>query len=324
MSTRKARGPGNAPRSSSPSQFGTLSTVSDFVDYAERRFESAQLHFGHGTGNAFDEAAYLMLYAIGLPPHELRSFLSHPLTGKQRETALRLIERRIAERVPAAYLTHEAWLRGHRFYVDERVIVPRSFIAELLPEGLDPWLADPDAVRDVLDLCTGSGCLAILAALAFPRAKIDAVDVSCDALDVARRNRSDYGLTKRLKLIACDLFAALGKKRYDLIVSNPPYVASRSMQRLPDEYRKEPALALAAGKDGLDIVRRILRDAREHLKPGGVLVVEIGHNRAALEAAYPRFEFSWLETSAGDEYVFLLTNEQLAAPPAALPRARRK
>jgi ribosomal protein L3 glutamine methyltransferase len=286
-------------------------TVADFLRHAVHRFEQAKLSFGHGTSNAYDEAAYLVLHALGLPPDELDAFLDRTLNAAERDAALRLIERRIAERMPAAYLTHEAWLLGHRFYVDKRVIVPRSFIAELLPEGIDPWLIDPDRVRRILDLCTGSGCLAILAALAYPEADVDATDISRDALGVARRNIADYQLEKRVHPIESDLFATIPDRRYELILSNPPYVNAAAMGALPHEYRKEPELALAAGGDGLDIVRRILGNARQHLAPQGVLVVEIGHNRDALEAAFPMFEFTWLEVTAGDGFVFLLTKEQL-------------
>jgi ribosomal protein L3 glutamine methyltransferase len=286
-------------------------SVADFIRLAAQRFRRAKLSFGHGTGNARDEAAYLVLYALGLPPDTLDPFLERTLNEAEQAAALRLVERRIAERKPAPYLTQEAWLVGHRFFVDERVIVPRSFIAELLPEGIDPWLIDPDAVRRILDLCTGSGCLAILAALAYLDAEVDAADISADALDVARRNVAAYLLEGRVHPVESDLFAALPGRRYDLILSNPPYVDAASMRSLPDEYRKEPALALAAGVDGLDIVRRILGGARRHLAPKGVLVVEIGHNRDVLEAAFPALEFTWLEVAAGDGFVFLLTREQL-------------
>jgi len=287
------------------------STLREALNATVRRFKAANLHFGHGSINARDEAAYLLLHALGLPPHELEPYLERVLTIAEREAVENLVARRIAERVPAAYLTHEAWLQGHRFYVDERVIVPRSFIAELLPEGLDPWLADPDSVGCVLDLCTGSGCLAILTALAFSDARVDAADISKGALEVAQRNVGDYELDSRVRPVESDLFDALAGRRYDLIISNPPYVDAASMARLPPEYRKEPQLALAAGKDGLDIVRRILRDAAGYLAPEGILVVEVGHNREALETAYPRLPFAWLEVSAGDEFVFLLTAEQL-------------
>lgn len=283
--------------------------------FAEQRFLAANLSFGHGTDNARDEAVYLLLSAMGLPPHELKPHLDRKLEAAERDAALRLIERRIAERVPAAYLTHEAWLIGHRFYVDERVIVPRSFIAELLPKGLAPWLPDPDSVRSVLDLCTGSACLAILSALAFAKARVDATDISEDALEVARRNVADYYLGSRMRLVHADVFDGLGRRRYDLIIANPPYVNAVSMKKLPAEYLKEPKLALAAGKDGLSIVNRILREAASHLNPNGILIVEIGHNRRALENAWPRLEFTWLEVAAGDEYVFLLTAGQLPKHP---------
>jgi ribosomal protein L3 glutamine methyltransferase len=286
-------------------------TLRQMLRFAEQRFETANLSFGHGTANAYDEAAYLMLYALGLPPQELRAHLERKFNATQHALALQLVERRIAERVPAAYLTHEAWLVGHRFYVDERVIVPRSFIAELLAEGLDPWLADPNAVTRVLDMCTGSGCLAILAALAFSHAQVDAVDISTAALHVAKRNVADYGLDKHVHVVKSDLFAGLDRRRYGLIISNPPYVNARAMQKLPAEYRNEPGLALAAGIDGLAIVNRILHEAAKYLEPTGILVVEIGHNRRALEKAYPKLGFTWLEVAAGDQFVFMLTAEQL-------------
>lgn len=248
---------------------------------------------------------------MGLPPHDLKTYFDRELSKTQRETALQLIERRVAERLPSAYLAHEAWLVGHRFYVDQRVIVPRSFIAELLSAGLDPWLADPDSVASVLDLCTGSGCLAILAALAFANAKVDATDISAEAIQVARRNVDDFGLASRVNLVKTDLFSGLAGRRYDLIIANPPYVDAKSMSKLPAEYRKEPQLALAAGSDGLVVVNRILRRAGRHLTANGILVAEIGHHRALLEATYPRLEFTWLDVAAGDEFVFLLTAEQL-------------
>ena len=222
-----------------------------------------------------------------------------------------MIERRVRERIPAAYLTHEAWLGEHRFYVDERVIVPRSFIAELLHEQLAPWVDTPDEVMHALDLCTGSGCLAILAALAFPNAEVDAVDLSRDALDVAARNIADYGLADRIELLESDLFAALGGRTYDVILSNPPYVNAESVAALPPEYQAEPALALGSGEDGLDATRQILAAAKAHLNPGGLLVVEIGHNRDALEAAYPAQPFTWLDTEGGDQFVFMLRREDL-------------
>ena len=289
-----------------------LSTLRDHLRYAVSRFEGAGLFFGHGTDNAWDEAAYLILHTLHLPLDRLEAFLDARLVEDERRRVLELIERRVAERVPVAYLTREAWLVGHPFYVDERVIVPRSFIAEMLEEQFAPWISEPDAVEAALDLCTGSGCLAILTALAFPNARVDAVDISPDALAVATRNRADYGLEDRLELIRSNLFEGLAGRRYDLIISNPPYVDAPSMDVLPEEYRREPELALAGGEDGLDLVRVILTEARAHLNPGGLLVVEIGHNREVLEAAYPDLPFIWLETASGNEFVFMLHAEDLA------------
>jgi len=289
-----------------------LSTVSDLLRFAVSRFNQANLFFGHGTTNAYDEAAYLILHTLHLPLDRLEPFLDARLLPEEVDAVVEILRRRVEERLPAPYLTHEAWLGDLRFYVDERVIVPRSFIAELLREHLQPWVEDPEAISSGLDMCTGSGCLAILMALTFPNALIDAVDLSTDALDVARRNVADYGLEDQLTLIQSDLFTALDGRRYDLIVSNPPYVNAPSMQTLPEEYRREPVGALASGEDGLEHVRTILREAPKHLNKGGLLVVEIGHNRDALEEAFPELPFTWLETSAGDEHVFLLTREQLA------------
>jgi ribosomal protein L3 glutamine methyltransferase len=228
------------------------------------------------------------------------------------------VERRIATRKPAAYLLKEAWLGEHRFYVDERVIVPRSFIAEWMQprrwDELPKFFGHPNrtTVKSALDLCTGSGCLAILTALMFPDAQVEAADISADALDVAKRNVLDYGLGRRIHLVRSDLFSALQERRYDLIVSNPPYVKASSMKTLPAEYRAEPALALASGRDGLDHTRTILREATQHLNPGGMLVVEIGHNRKALERAFPRLPFAWPETSSGAGFVFTLRKEDFS------------
>ena len=215
------------------------------------------------------------------------------------------------QRIPAAYLTHEAFLGDFSFYVDERVIVPRSFIAELLRERLAPWVEDAEMVSSVLDMCTGSGCLAILAAHAFPNSLVDAVDLSPDALDVARRNVDDYDMNEQIELIQSDLFQQLGGRRYDVIISNPPYVDAPSVAELPQEYLHEPKLALGSGDDGLDATRVILEHAAEHLTENGILVVEIGHNRDALEAAFPDLPFTWLEVSAGDQFVFMLHREDL-------------
>jgi ribosomal protein L3 glutamine methyltransferase len=291
-------------------------TVRDLVRYAVSRFSQAQLAFGHGSDNAYDEAAYLVLHTLHLPLDTLEPFYDARLTVAEIDAVLAIIERRATDRVPAAYLTQEAWMHGHRFHVDERVIVPRSFIGELLDDGLQPYVADPEQVGAVLELCTGSGCLAILAAGAFPNADIDAVDLSADALDVARINRHDYGLDARIALHHGDLYAPLGNEpdaRYDVILTNPPYVNAASMAALPPEYRHEPDMALAGGEDGMDIVRRIIRDARRWLHDDGVLVVEIGNERAHVEAAFGGLDLIWLPTSAGDDSVFLIHAADLPA-----------
>jgi ribosomal protein L3 glutamine methyltransferase len=290
-----------------------LESLRDWLRWAVTRFGEARLAFGHGTTNAYDEAAYLVLHALHLPLDRLEPFLDARLTHAERGELAALFTRRIDERVPAAYLTREAFLGEFRFYVDERVIIPRSYIVELLPDGLMPFVGDAHAVQSALDLCTGSGCLAILLAHAFAEADIDAVDLSADALTVAQRNVSDYGLAGRINLIRSDLFANLPEKSYDLIISNPPYVTATAMDELPAEYRHEPAMALAGGDDGLDAVRTILRDAPRYLAPGGTLVVEIGHNRGAAEEAFPRLAFTWLATSSPEEAVFAVRREEIIA-----------
>jgi ribosomal protein L3 glutamine methyltransferase len=286
-----------------------LWTVRDWLRYAVSRFNHAGLFFGHGTTEAYDEAAYLILHTLHLPIDRLEPFLDARLMPYERERLAQILDKRVKQRIPAAYLTHEAWLHGYRFYVDERVIVPRSFLAPMILEHFQPWL-DTD-VNSALDLCTGSGCLAILLAEAFPDADVDAVDLSADALQVAARNVADYGLVDRVHLHQGDLFAPLAGRTYDLIVSNPPYVDAPSVAALPPEYLHEPKLALGSGKDGLDATRAILREAATHLNPGGLLAVEIGHNRPALEAAFPDLEFTWPEIEGGEDTVFLLTREQL-------------
>ena len=289
--------------------------------YGARRFRVARLAFGHGTSNALDEAAYLTLHTLGLPLDASARTLARRVKPRVAARVLKLYERRIRERKPAAYLTREAWLGECRFYVDERVVVPRSHIVELLRADPAPWIPDPGRVKTALDLCTGSGCLAILLAHNFPRAVIDATDISPAALAVAWINVRRYRLGGRIRLIKSDLFSALRGKHYDLVVCNPPYVTARSMRRLPREYRHEPRIALAGGADGLDAVRCILDAAPEHLNPRGLLVVEVGANRKAVEKAFPRLPFTWFDTSGGD--VFLLTREQLAAAaPAPAVRAR--
>lgn len=288
-----------------------LHTVRDWLRWAVSRFSEAQLSFGHGCLNAYDEAAWLILHTLHLPVDQLETFIDARLTHEERLKVLEVLQQRITRRLPAAYLTHEAWLGEFRFYVDERVIVPRSYFAELLENGFAPWVDDPYAVTDALDLCTGSACLAIIMAHTFPNAQVDAVDISTEALAVANKNVADYGLEEVVVPVHSDLFAKLGGKQYDLIISNPPYVTTESMDALPPEYRHEPALALAAGDDGLDIVRRILSGAKAHLKPGGVIAIEVGHNRDLVEAAFPQLEAVWLDAEGGDEKVFLLTREQL-------------
>jgi ribosomal protein L3 glutamine methyltransferase len=297
-------------------------TLRTALHAAIRRLAAARVSYGHGTTNARDEAAWLCLHALGLPPDELARHVSRRLTPDEARRIDALIEARIRTRKPAAYLTHEAWLGDQRFYVDERVIVPRSYIAELLREDLAPWA--PRDVRRALDLCTGSGCLAILTALAFARARIVASDISRDALAVARRNVADYGLGGRVRLVRSDLYDDLGAGRYDLIVSNPPYVTDAAMRSLPAEYRREPALALAGGPDGLDLVRRIVANAPARLEAGGLLVVEVGHHRARVERAFAHLALIWPQTSGGDDCVFVITREALLAPsPARSHRATR-
>ena len=288
-----------------------LLTLRDWLRYAVSTFSEAKLSFGHGSLSAYDEAAYLLLHTLHLPLDTLDPFLDAKLTAQEKATLLELLKRRVEQRIPAAYLTQEAWLGEFKFYVDERVIVPRSFIAELLRERLFPWVADADNTTAVLDLCTGSGCLAILAAHAFPNALVDAVDLSPDALQVAKRNVADYDLQDRINLIQSDLFTQLSGKQYDIIISNPPYVDAASVSELPAEYLHEPKLALGSGSDGLDATREILKQAAAHLTPHGILIVEIGHNRDVLEAAYPDLPFTWLEVSAGDQFVFLLHRNDL-------------
>jgi len=288
-----------------------LLTVRDWLRWAVSRFSESGLFFGHGTDNARDEAAWLILATLHLPRDTLDPWLDAHLTKSERLTLLNNLQQRVVHRIPTAYLVQEAWLGPFRFYVDPRVIVPRSYFAELLEGGFEPWIEDAGAVTDALDLCTGSGCLAILMAHAFPNARVDAIDVSADALAVARRNIDEYALDDQVRAIESDLFAAVAGKRYDLILSNPPYVTTAAMDALPAEYRHEPALALAAGADGLDVVRRILAEARDHLKPGGVLAIEVGHNQDLVTEAFPDLPAVWLDTPNAEGKVFLVTREDL-------------
>ena len=290
-----------------------LFTVRDWLRWAVSRFNEAGLFFGHGTDNAYDEAAYLILHTLHLPLDRLEPFLDARLTASERLAVANVLELRIVRRLPAAYLTGEAWLGDYRFRIDERVIVPRSYFAELLRERLAPWLTDPDDIQAALDMCTGSGCLAILMADAFPGATIDAADLSADALAVATTNVADYGLEDQVRLVRSDLFAALEDCRYDLIVCNPPYVTAAAMADLPAEYRHEPALALASGDDGLDFVRRLLTEARSHMTGNGLLLVEVGHNADLVEAAFPDLPLTWIDTPSAEGKVFLVHAADLPA-----------
>jgi ribosomal protein L3 glutamine methyltransferase len=288
-----------------------FTTLRDVLRYAVSRFNAAKLFFGHGSSNALDEAAYLMLHSLHLPLDHLETYLDAHLLPVEIAQLLKVIERRTTDRVPAAYITNEAWLGTYQFFVDERVIVPRSFIAELIPGFLSPWVQDPDAITDILELCTGSGCLPIMLADAFSEAHVDTADISAQALEVAKINVATYGLQDRISLFESDLYSKVPNKKYQLIVSNPPYVNSTSMTRLPQEYLHEPQIALGGGDDGMDLVRTIIHGAKERLTSDGILIVEIGHERAYAEAAFPDLEFTWVSTSAGDDMVFLLTADQL-------------
>jgi ribosomal protein L3 glutamine methyltransferase len=291
-------------------------TVITLVERMADWLEAAEVSFGHGTTNAFDEAAWLTLWRLDLPLDALDAVADRPVGEAEAAQVEALVGERILTRRPAAYLTGEAWLQGVPFTVDERVIVPRSLIAEPLADGtLDVWLSD--RTREVLDLCTGNGSLAVLAALAWPKVRVDAADLSADALAVAAMNVQRHGLQDRVSLHQGDGLAAIGDRRYDLILCNPPYVNADSMAALPPEFQAEPALALDGGADGMDFVRRLLREAPDHLWPHGVLVLEIGHERSHFEAAFPRLAPVWLPTSAGDDQVLLLTREMLATAPAA-------
>jgi len=287
-----------------------LCNVRDLIRYGVSRFNETKLFFGHGSDNAWDEAVYLVLFALHLPPDQLEPFMDARVLPAERERALSFIDLRCE--LPAPYLTHEAWLQGYRFHVDQRVIVPRSPIAELLMNQLSPWISDPYEVTGILDLCTGSGCLAIIAAHQFPEAFIDATELSRDALDVAAINVTQHGLDDRLNLHQGSLYDPLPvAARYDLIISNPPYVNTASMGKLPAEYRHEPRLALAGGDDGMDVVRTIIEQAPAHLSEAGWLVIEIGHERAFFEAAFPELEPVWLDTTEASDQILLLSRGQL-------------
>jgi ribosomal protein L3 glutamine methyltransferase len=288
-------------------------TIASTIERAARQLHNARLAYGHGTFDAWQEATWLTAHVLDVPFAAINKRAAETLPPQTTGRIERLVKLRITERIPLAYLLHEAWLGDLRFYVDERVIVPRSFIAEILRGRMASWLHRPRQVRRILDLCTGSGCLAILAAKVFPNAVVDAIDLSPPALQVARKNVRLHALADRIRLIKSDLFAGVTGERYDLIIANPPYVNSPSMRRLPSEYRHEPNMALAGGADGLDFTLQILDQAAAQLTPNGKLLVEIGHNRKALERRGPKTPFQWMTTSAGDDLVFLLDCDALGA-----------
>jgi ribosomal protein L3 glutamine methyltransferase len=298
-----------------PATLAQLVTIRDFIRYAVSRFEASDIFFGHGTDNSYDESVWLVMRGLHLPLDTLEQFFDAKVTPTEAKHLLHLIERRTTERIPTAYLLREAWLKGFKFYVDERVIVPRSFIAELLEDGLEPWISYPEMVESAVDICTGSGCLGVLMAHSFPNAQIDVVDISPDAIAVANINITEHGLEDQITAIISDMFEALKGKTYDLIISNPPYVDAPAMAQLPKEYQIEPQIALGSGAAGLDHTRILIEQARNHLNDDGILIVEIGHNRDALLEAYPDLPFIWLEVASGHEFVFLLRKEDLPLSP---------
>lgn len=293
--------------------FSHLHTIRDLIRWGASRMNEAGLHFGHGTDNAIDEAAALVLHALYLPPDLHAEYLQSHLTPTEKQAAIQLLERRIAERKPAAYLTNRAWFMNLPFYVDERVLVPRSPLAELIERHFAPWLPDSRKVETILDLGTGSGCIGIACAYAFPDARVDLADISADALAVAQRNIAEHGLDDQVEAIQSDLFSALKGRRYDLIISNPPYVGQEELDNLPSEYHHEPRLGLAAGAEGLDVVAEILSQAADYLQRDGVLIVEVGNAQYALCEAFPDVPFTWLEFEHGGQGVFFLNASQLKA-----------
>ncbi|MEW5972982.1 MAG: 50S ribosomal protein L3 N(5)-glutamine methyltransferase [Pseudomonadota bacterium] len=287
-----------------------LLTLRDFMRWAMSAFARHGVHYGHGTDNALDEAAYLVLQALDLPADLGGEWLDSRLTGTERTRLAELLRQRCIERVPTAYLVGKAWFAGLEFRADRRALVPRSPLGELIQQGFTPWV-EAERIHSILDLCTGGGCIALACAHHLPQAKVDAVDLSLDALELARLNREKLGLEEQVELLEGDLFAPVAGRRYDLIVSNPPYVDARDMAELPPEYLHEPRMALAAGEDGLDIVRRILREAPQHLEPEGVLIVEVGNSMEHVESTWPDVPFTWLSFEHGEDGVFLLSREQL-------------
>jgi ribosomal protein L3 glutamine methyltransferase len=298
-------------------------TVEQLIRDAARQLDESGLFYGHGTDNPLDEAAQLVFHVMGLSHDQARQAYARAVPPQALRRVQELLARRIDQRIPAAYLVGEAWFCGLDFYVDERVLVPRSPIAELIEDGFQPWI-DPDRVQRVLDLCTGSGCIGIATAAAFPGAQVDLADLSEDALDVARINVQRHGLGGRVHVLQGDLFGAVDGSRYDVIVSNPPYVAEEEFHALPQEYGHEPGLGLVAGEDGLDLVRRILAEAAAHLEPGGILVLEVGSAEQALEKAFPGVPFTWLEFEYGGSGVFTLSREELLAHQGRFDAARKE
>lgn len=290
----------------------SLKSAADFIRWGASRFNEAGLFFGHGTDNAADEAAWLVMHVLHLPPDAPEYFYHCHLTVAEKQAVYDLLVQRIETRKPAAYLTGEIWFKGLRFLVDERVLVPRSSLAELIEQHFEPWV-QPGNVDRILDLCTGSGCIAVACALEFPESRVDAVDISNDALALAEQNVARYGLQDDLRLIRSDLFGGLADDdQYNIIVSNPPYVSTAEIDALPTEYGHEPRLGLdGGGDDGLDLVAKLLRDAAAHLKPGGILVVEVGESWPTLQARYPDIEFTWIDYARGEQGAFLLTRQQL-------------
>ena len=288
-----------------------LLTIRDVTRWAMTEMEKNSISLGHGTEDFWEEATFLVMRTLKLPFDRLQAFWEAHLTPEELEEVLCNIDLRVHMKKPVPYLIKEAWLSEHCFYVDERVLIPRSFIAELLEESLSPWIEDPESVTSVLDMCTGSGCLAILAAETFPNAKVTGADVSPDALDVAVINRKRFGMEDTLELVETDLFENLQGRKYDLIISNPPYVTQAAMDALPKEYQHEPALTLGAGVDGMDIMRRMMPVLADHLTENGIAVIEIGDGREAFEAIWPELPVTWLTTSGGDDMVFMVKAEDL-------------
>lgn len=288
-----------------------LRTIRDFVRYASTQLSKSDISYGHGYDNPYDEAGFLVLRSLGIELEYEDKFLDAALTESERQFILNQISRRCDELVPTAYLTKEWWLTGHRFFVDDRVLIPRSFIAELIENDFQPWIQNPEEINSVLDMCTGSGCLAILAAECFPNAEVDAVDISEGALEVAEKNIADYGLEGIVNPIQSDLFTKLKDKKYDVIITNPPYVTKAAMRCLPGEYKHEPELALVAGEDGMDLIKTILEQAKSHLNEDGMMFVELGDGKEAFENRWPELNVVWLPTSGGDDQVFMIRKEDL-------------